>query len=126
MFCPKCNDTMSTVEFGTDITIQRCNGCAGIFTDRETLQAMRNEWLADAVLDIGAARPPANPSGDSGDIICPSCGEKMKIVREAEQKHIILDICPGCDGVFLDAGELTDIKTNTLMDHLRGLLRRFN
>jgi Zn-finger nucleic acid-binding protein len=39
-----------------------------------------------------------------------------------DQTHIILDICPACDGVFLDAGELTDIKNVTLMDHVRRLL----
>lgn len=125
MNCPKCNAEMSTVEFGTDITIRRCNGCAGILTDRETLQRMRDEWLADSVLDIGAHTPGLKSTRNSGEISCPCCGSKMKLVRDEEQQHIILDICPTCDAVFLDAGELTDIKTLTLIDHIRSLLRRF-
>jgi len=126
MNCPKCNETMSTVEFGTDITIRRCNGCAGIFTDRVTLQRMRDEWLADSVLDVGAHAHGTRAASDDVPISCPSCGSLMQLVRDERQKHIVLDICPDCDAVFLDAGELTDIKTLTLMDHIRGLLHRFS
>jgi len=34
---------------------------------------------------------------------CPKCGTAM---REREKGEIIIDICPNCRGVFLDAGEL--------------------
>lgn len=34
---------------------------------------------------------------------CPKCGAPM---REREKEDIIIDICPNCRGVFLDAGEL--------------------
>ena len=34
---------------------------------------------------------------------CPSC---QTVMREREQVNVIIDICPNCRGVFLDAGEL--------------------
>lgn len=34
---------------------------------------------------------------------CPKCGAVM---REREKADLIIDICPNCRGVFLDAGEL--------------------
>jgi Zn-finger nucleic acid-binding protein len=46
----------------------------------------------------------------------------MDRMQDEEQGHITLDVCGACDGVFLDAGELTDIKNITLMDHVRRLL----
>jgi Zn-finger nucleic acid-binding protein len=46
----------------------------------------------------------------------------MKRVQDSEQVHITMDSCSACDGVFLDAGELTDMKSLTLMDHVRRLL----
>jgi Zn-finger nucleic acid-binding protein len=34
---------------------------------------------------------------------CPSC---QTVMREREQGTVIIDICPNCRGVWLDAGEL--------------------
>jgi len=34
---------------------------------------------------------------------CPVCDEKM---REVEKAGVVIDICPGCKGVWLDRGEL--------------------
>jgi hypothetical protein len=82
---------------------------------------MRDEWLVDTVLDTGSPTEGARYN-DVLDVSCPSCGAGMDRVQDEDQTHIILDICSSCDGVFLDAGELTDIKNITLMDHVRRLL----
>lgn len=123
MDCPKCRAAMETVEFGTDITVRRCTGCSGLFCQMQTLQQLRDEWLADAVLDQGSVTEGASRN-DMQDIACPACGAAMTHIRDREQAHITLDSCPDCDGVFLDAGELTDMKSVTLMDHVRRLLTR--
>lgn len=123
MDCPKCRATMETVEFGTDITIRRCTGCSGIFCKWQTLQALRDEWLSDAALDQGSPAEGAKRN-DMLDIACPDCGATMAHINDADQAHITLDSCPDCDGVFLDAGELTDMKSVTLMDHIRRLLTK--
>ena len=49
----------------------------------------------------------------------------MQRVADTQQSHVTLDACPACDGIFLDAGELSDLKSITLMDHLRRLLAIF-
>jgi Zn-finger nucleic acid-binding protein len=114
---------MDIVEFGTDITIRRCTGCKGIFCTRETLQDLRDEWHCDAVLDKGNPAQGARRN-EMLNVICPDCGSAMEHIADAEQPHITLDSCTGCDGVFLDAGELTDMKSVTLMDHFRRLLTK--
>jgi Zn-finger nucleic acid-binding protein len=58
------------------------------------------------------------------DIDCPECGTRMRRIKDHEQTHITLDSCSNCSSVFLDAGELTDMKSLTLMDHVRRLLAR--
>jgi Zn-finger nucleic acid-binding protein len=121
MDCPKCHSDMETVEFGTDISVKRCTGCGGLYCKGETLHQIRDEWLADTVLDTGSAAVGAKHN-EMRDIPCPGCATTMDTVEDEDQTHIILDICPACDGVFLDAGELTDIKNVTLMDHVRRLL----
>lgn len=121
MDCPKCCKPMETVEFGTDIKVMRCTGCSGLFCKWQTLQQLRDEWLADTVLDRGSAAM-GSKHNEKLDIPCPECGTTMDRVKDQQQKHITLDSCTNCDGVFLDAGELTDMKSLTLMDHVRRLL----
>jgi uncharacterized protein len=121
MECPKCCKPMETVEFGAHIKVMRCTGCSGLFCKWQTLQQLRDEWLADTVLDKGSAVLGAKHN-EKLDISCPECGTTMDRVKDQQQMHITLDSCANCDGVFLDAGELTDMKSLTLMDHVRRLL----
>ncbi|MGH7798196.1 MAG: zf-TFIIB domain-containing protein [Candidatus Binatia bacterium] len=37
---------------------------------------------------------------------CPKCGEALK---EGSFQKIVIDQCPGCNGIWLDAGELEQI-----------------
>jgi len=121
MDCPKCSKPLEKIEFGTNIKVMRCTGCSGLFCKWQTLQQLRDEWLTDTVLDKGSAAMGAMHN-EMLDIPCPECGTKMDRVKDSQQKHITLDSCANCDGVFLDAGELTDMKSLTLMDHVRRLL----
>ena len=121
MNCTKCHQPMECVEFGVDIRICRCTNCHGLFCNMNTLMKMRDEWLADTVLDIGDASRGAKHN-EMTDVPCPECGTTMEHHADTEQSHITLDICPSCTGVILDAGELTDLKSVTLMDHVRRLL----
>jgi Zn-finger nucleic acid-binding protein len=123
MICPKCSKPMESVEFGTDIKVARCTGCGGLFCKSRTLQKLRAEWISDTVLDRGSAALGARHN-TMLDIDCPECGTRMKRVKDHEQSHITLDNCSSCDGVFLDAGELTDMKSLTLMDQVRRLLAK--
>jgi uncharacterized protein len=123
MHCPKCRSNMETVGVGTNITVRRCIECGGLFCNWQTLQQLRDEWLSDAALDRGNAALGAKHNAML-DIQCPACSSTMVRVQDLEQSHITLDSCTACDGVFLDAGELTDMKSLTLMDHVRRLLTK--
>lgn len=121
MKCPKCQHEMEAVEFGTEVSVLRCTGCNGLYCETEMLRRMRDEWLTETVLDTGCATLGARHNEMRG-ITCPVCEVQMNHVQDEEQVHITLDTCPSCERVFLDAGELTDMKSVTLMDHVRRLL----
>ena len=36
-------------------------------------------------------------------MLCPKCGNTM---REREKSDVLIDVCPGCSGIWLEAGEL--------------------
>lgn len=123
MDCPKCRAPMEAIEFGADIEVRRCTGCRGLFCKWQALQQLRDEWLSDVVLDKGSATHGAKQN-EMQDVPCPACGTIMESVQDRENARITLDSCPGCNGVFLDAGELTNMKSVTLMDHVRHLLAK--
>ena len=50
---------------------------------------------------------------------CPECGAVMEAQRDDEQKHILFDVCPEGHGVYLDAGEFTDLARKTLWDRFK-------
>ena len=57
------------------------------------------------------------------NVNCPECGTQMDKVADERQTHIWFEQCPNCEGMFFDAGEFSDLKYDTFMDRVRGLLR---
>ncbi|MEP6601184.1 MAG: zf-TFIIB domain-containing protein [Nitrospirota bacterium] len=51
---------------------------------------------------------------------CPKCGQAL---YEIEYKGVTIDCCPGCQGVWLDAGELELLSQKEGV--LSGLLKAF-
>lgn len=122
MQCPKCQSTMEEKTYGAKISIQRCSHCKGLFAKPRTLLEMQEEWMADAVLDVGD--PGLGKEYDkTQEINCPECGSKMHTFSDPGQPHVWLESCPNCEGIFLDAGEFTNLKYETLADKARDLIR---
>ncbi len=122
MDCPKCTGELVAARYGDEIEIQRCNVCAGLWVYPDDLQRMKSTWLAEAVLDTGSPRV-GKSLDEVDDIDCPlGHGPMLKRV-DPEQSHIWYEQCPVCDGIFLDAGEFTDMKFETLLDRVRGVVK---
>ena len=111
MLCPRCGNNLSTVRAGsleTDI----CNSCAGIWFDRFELSKvdeaheLLGEFLVDEVL-------PRNQSlvATSSRLRCPRDTDVVMMRRSfSPSQPIMIDECPACGGVWLDAGELDAIR----------------
>jgi uncharacterized protein len=122
MHCPKCPGTLEPKTYGRKITVHRCNECHGLWCKPEVLVEMKREWMADAVLDSGD--PSVGEKYNSMDEVdCPECGARMEKTADERQIHIWFERCPNGHGIFLDAGEFTDLKYDTFMDRIRGLIR---
>ena len=102
--------------------VHRCSSCAGLWCKPETLEAMKREWLAEAVIDTGDPRVGANLN-KVDHINCPEGHGPMRRTEDERQYHIWYEACDTCGGMFLDAGEFTDLKFDTLLDRIRGLIK---
>jgi Zn-finger nucleic acid-binding protein len=104
------------------IEIDRCTACEGIWFDsleEEKLAALAgSERIDTGISEVGSAF-------DGVDRIeCPVCHTPMIRMVAARQPHIWLESCKVCNGIFFDAGEFTDYKSDSFMDRLRSLFAR--
>jgi Zn-finger nucleic acid-binding protein len=90
--------------FGPNITIDVCPKCQGIWLDFGELgKLLKDKKLTDYLTkDIGTQ--------SKSELVCPRCGGLMDIERA---KEIEVDVCLSCNGVWLDSGELEDLKSKS-------------
>jgi Zn-finger nucleic acid-binding protein len=117
--CPKCAHDMEEVSVG-DIVIDRCVNCKGLWFDAD--EAHRLKQMPDShKVDIGDPRE--GWRWDSrAEIHCPRCGKKMEESGDPSQKHIWYEMCRE-HGIFMDAGEFTDFKFESLLDKFRSFIK---
>ncbi|QIB65422.1 zf-TFIIB domain-containing protein [Kineobactrum salinum] len=117
--CPKCGHGMAEIRYG-DVAIDRCSNCHGLWFDTGEAELLKTKWMGDA-LDIGD--PSLGKRWDKvEDIACPRCGKDMEKLSDPKQKHIWYEMCPE-HGMFMDAGEFSDYKHETLADRFRSLIK---
>ncbi len=86
-----------------------CTQCSGIWIGPESLAQLRGS-------DYAVSFPSHSYIADKNMVInerglvCPLDGTVM---HEFEYTGVLIDICSECDGIWLDANELNQIKTNT-------------
>ena len=123
MQCPKCQGSMQPKRVEVlhgRIEIDRCEQCHGLWFDAGEADSLKDEWMSEFV-DSG---DPAEGKRYNRirDINCPHCGKKMAQLNDQKQPHIEYEACPE-HGMFMDAGEFTDYKHETLADWFRSLIK---
>lgn len=101
------------------IEVDRCGICGGIWLDRGELETLvasdRGTKSAVRLLDTSDS---ADEVPDH-DPVCPRDGETLRPMRDDRRPHVECDACTACGGVFLDAGELSQLTEPTLVDWIR-------
>ena len=103
--CPRCfvNAVQIKVElFGPDIYIDFCPKCQGVWLDHGELKKLiKDRKLSDYLTEhIGTQ--------SKSKLVCPRCGGLMDIESADD---IEVDVCLPCRGVWLDRGELEDLRS---------------
>ena len=119
MNCPKCSSTFESVRVGDD-EVDRCTSCRGLWFRVQAVERLRSVEGSE-VIDIGDAEV-GRRLNSTDRIECPECHTPMIRMVDGAQPHIHFESCKVCYGVFLDAGEFTDLKHKTVLDFLRDLL----
>lgn len=116
MICPKCEASMTTATYES-VDVERCSSCAGLWLDIREDERLRGLQGAES-LDTGAVSR-GKELNEMGNVDCPVCHMRMLRMVDARQPHVWFESCSICYGVFLDAGELKDLKEETLREWFR-------
>ena len=115
MNCPKCNNVMEPKTFGT-VKVDQCTTCKGLWFDMGEIDELR-KYAGSDLVDSG---DPAlgKKFADIRKIDCPKCHTHMIKMVDANQPHIHFESCTSCFGIFLDAGEYSDMIDDNILDRI--------
>jgi len=105
--CHKCWVEMKKEEvetFGPNIIIDVCPKCNGIWLDKGELGKLLKDKNLSNYLTKHIGTKSRSP------MICPRCGNTMDIEKADD---VEVDVCLTCGGVWLDSGELEELKAKS-------------
>lgn len=111
MNCPACSHELTAFDLG-GVTVDACKGgCAGIWFDAFELPKVdEHEELPKEHL-LRLERDPDIKVDPSLRRMCPRCdGIPLRRHFFSARREVEVDLCPGCGGYWLDAGELEQIR----------------
>lgn len=111
MQCPACFNKLTQIDVN-GVTVDVCrNGCGGVWFDAFEFKKFDepSESAGEELLNV-----PQNPAvhvDHSQRLKCPKC-DNVVMMRHffSVKQQVEIDECPGCAGVWLDAGELARIR----------------
>ena len=111
MICPACGNELTEMTV-SDVTLDVCKGgCGGIWFDNFEIKKFDepHEPAGQELLNI-EKNPDIKVDG-SRRYKCPKCGD-MLLMRHyfSVKKKVAIDECPNCAGIWLDDGELEQIR----------------
>jgi Zn-finger nucleic acid-binding protein len=92
------------------VTTDRCNACGRLWLDNGELDRL---IAADETVVKGADSGPfGRESGRAalGGRCCPRDGKLLLEIKHPQRTDVLIEVCPGCKGVLLDAGELRQLS----------------
>jgi Zn-finger nucleic acid-binding protein len=111
MKCPACSRELHSVTAGA-IVVDACqDGCGGTWFDNFELRKVDEAHEVDGHVIMAIPADPAVSVEPGKRYACPRC-EGIVMLRHffSPKRTVEVDRCPGCNGIWLGAGELAAIR----------------
>ena len=111
MKCPACNKELKEIGV-SGVKVDVCDGgCGGIWFDSHELKAFDEPHETTGETLLNTARDTSLIIDRSGKIGCPRCQDVTMMKHFFSVKHSVeIDECAACGGIWLDPGELGQIR----------------
>jgi Zn-finger nucleic acid-binding protein len=103
MKCAKCPGALEHLR-QDDLELDRCPACRGFFFDPGELTKVFSDGNPETLREELCALPVV---ADAVPAVCPRSGHLMNRVRSTRVPQVSYDVCLHCNGIWLDAGELS-------------------
>ncbi len=113
--CPKCDVPMRHVHAG-DVTIDQCPRCGGFWLDALELDRLVS---AGSAAGLDTLKPGAAKAPSAKPLVCPRDKGRLISMNALNQPQVAYESCKVCGGMFLDAGELADVASLSVVERLR-------
>ncbi len=102
MNCPKCKNSelRENKVKGDKILVDLCRDCKGIWFDRNELESLLK-------ISVKTIKIPSHARKQA--FHCPRCRQPL-YVFSYPHTMVIVEMCPQCEGIWLDANEFKEIK----------------
>jgi len=102
MECPRCDGKLSPLRGAANVVVDYCDHCDGVWFDKGEFADFYNMFGPVPFLDEGADLQQG--------VICPRCTTRMVEVSYPPHDGVRVDICRGCEGLWLDKGESAELR----------------
>ncbi len=123
MICPRCHSDLIVVEYH-DIELDYCPACEGLWFDSGEMEVVATRMGA-STSDLV---PKRKADTREARLKCPECHKAMDKRLLGVSDPVIADVCPLCEGLWLDHGELERVVSGSaaatevdtpVVEHLR-------
>jgi Zn-finger nucleic acid-binding protein len=124
MDCPKCVGKLEH-KSAENVELDVCFVCEGIWLDTGELEKVIEADSKDfKFISLGREELDGKEISDykaeldEKEGICPRCGNGIKLLRKEYQgkRAVNVDACPECKGIWLDGGEIKELRRRGLVD----------
>ncbi len=128
MKCPYCQTKLEKAIL-SNVEVDFCPVCLGMFFEKDELRIAKDEKDKNLVwLDIDLWQDKKKFKIAKGGLLCPCCQTPFYTVNYGNSE-IKVDICPVCQGIWLDRGEFKKIidylKEKAKLEILENYFRNF-
>lgn len=116
MKCPKDKSVLGSRIYEGDVEVDACPSCQGMWLDKGELEQIEEIQEHDYSEELKRMPDLIGPAYEMARqqtlpaLCCPKCGAEMSKHEYAYCSQIIIDVCPKCQGVWLDKGEIERLE----------------
>lgn len=107
--CPSCEQPLESMSYEGQ-RLHQCSGCEGHLVEHQNLRTIERKREVQVV--AAAAGTSTRSAGEEEILLCPRCTRVMNKFQYGKQPMVMVDQCPSCKALWLDAGELEAIQAS--------------
>ncbi len=105
--CHECNKELLKLELQGQ-TVDKCPACEGIFFDAGELESILNLMNLYQGLHLDEEDIDSVPEKEHHRIV--KCPDESSPMDPRDVMGLTIDVCPACQGIWLDRGEIAGLK----------------